>query len=197
MVDFSSLFGITYVLLWVLVISESVLMFVLLRTIGHLLLAEQPIAVREGVPVGRQLPDVEARTADGHRSLHSLLPGKPYTAVVFATPTCSYCPGAVKAVQQAVGELPWLGATVLVRAAELDGYAQIDEWGHVGMITSTAARKLNVNATPFVMIVDDTGKVIAKSVVNGAGHLSDLLATTEATMTNSDSRVHLAGTKRV
>ncbi len=187
MIDLGSLFGITYVLLWVLVLSETVLLFVLLKTIGHLLLAERPIADREGIPIGKPLPNIETRTMDGNVSLHTLLPETPYTAVLFATPTCSLCPGAIKAVQAAVSELPWLGATVLVHAAELDGYAHVNDWGTAGVIDAEAARQLNVRATPFVMVVDDTSKVVAKGVVNDEDHLTNLLTTTTRNMANAGS----------
>jgi hypothetical protein len=181
----NSLFGVSYLLLWIMVIGESVLLFVLLRTIGHLLLANQPIGAREGVPVGHRLPDVPTATVDGARPLLDLLPAKRFTAVLFATPTCGYCPGALTAIRRAVAELPWLGAAVLVRAAELDGYAQVDEWGRVATITADAAQELQLRATPFVMVVDERGTVVAKGVINDESHLTNLIDAAEKAMANS------------
>jgi hypothetical protein len=182
MVDLSSLFGVSYVLLWILVVGQSFMLFVLLRTIGHLLLNDQPIGVREGVEVGKKLPDVQATTAAGPGLLHELLPSRPYAAVVFTTPGCGYCPGAVEAVRHAVAEFPWLGATVLVRGDELNGYAEVAEWGSVATIAADAAEQLNLRATPFVMVVDGSAKVVAKGVVNDETHLATLIEATEKAM---------------
>src|SRR5215831_7669357 len=115
------LFVVSYVLLWILVVCETVMLFVLLRTLGHLFLAERPISDREGIPVGRQLPDVPTTTPDGgeNRTLRALLPKKPYTAVILVTPTCDYCHGAVQVVREAIARLRWLGATVLVEGTRL------------------------------------------------------------------------------
>lgn len=175
MPDGGSFFLTTYVLLWVLVLAESVLLFVLLRQVGQVYLAQLPVSEREGVPVGKRLPDVTATMSTGTQTLLSLVTARSYTAVILVTPTCPICHGAIDALRETAAELPWLGATVLVDGKALDAYSEVGTWGNLGLITGRAAQRLRVSATPFAFIVDNTALVVAKGVVNTTQDLHRLL----------------------
>jgi hypothetical protein len=165
----------TYVLLWVLVLAQSALLFVLLRQIGHAYLSQLPVSEREGVLVGKPLPDLPVITADGARTLFSFVTARSYSVVVLVTPTCPICREAVDALRETTAELPWLGGTVLVQGHSLDKYAAVSTWGNVGGITDKGARQLRVRATPFAFVVNNAGQVVAKGVVNTTDDLHRLL----------------------
>ena len=185
MPDSGSFFLTTYVLLWVLVLAETLLLFVLLRQIGHAYLSQLPISEREGVSVGKRLPDVSTTTSNGTRTLFSLVAAGPYTAVVLVTPTCPICHEALEALQATTAELPWLGGTVLVEGRTLDGYSDVGTWADVGTITDKTARQLRVRATPFAFIVDNAAQVVAKGIVNTTEDLHRLLEPAKNTIDNA------------
>jgi len=165
----------TYVLLWTLVLAESVLLFVLLRQVGHAYLAQLPVSEREGVPVGRRLPDVPTVTSDGAQTLSTFVTIRPYTAVVLVTPTCPICRGAIDALRATTAQLPWLGGAVLVEGTSVDRYSDVSAWGKLGLITDKTARQLQVRATPFAFVVDTEAQVVAKGIVNTVDDLQRLL----------------------
>lgn len=165
----------TYVLLWVLVVAESVMLFVLLRQLGRVFLSQLPVSEREGVQVGRRLPDIPTGTPNGTRTLFSLVTTRSYTVVVLVSPGCPICREALEALREIMRELPWLGGAVLVDGAELDGYSHVGSWGDVALIAEKAARRLKTRVTPFAFVVGSQAQVMSKGVVNTTQDLHHLL----------------------
>ena len=165
----------TYVLLWVLVAALCVMLFVLLRQLGRVFLSQLPVSEREGVQIGRQLPDIPTGTSNGTRTLFSIVTAKPYTVVVRVSPGCPVCREAIEALQETVRELPWVGGAVLVDGTALNGYSQVSSWGEVALIADKSARQLKTRVTPFAFVVGGRAQVLSKGVVNTTTDLQRLL----------------------
>jgi hypothetical protein len=170
----STLFVASYVLLWILVVGQSIMLFILLRELGRIYLSQSSSFVRDGVAQGSPLPALPIMTPDGSAGLDSLYTGARYTALLVARPDCPYCPEAADVVRQWAGQAPELGAGVVVDGRELGAYA--DKGVPAGLLDPDMARRqLRVRATPFVFVVDHRGIVLGKGVINAADHLDEVL----------------------
>jgi hypothetical protein len=170
----SSGFVVSYALLWVLVIGQSVLVFVLLRTLGQVLYSARFHPSDEGVAVGEPLPDLELATLGASARVRSLL-RRPFNVLVLAQVRCEFCEGAVRAAEAAAARLPAVAAHVLVATEELEEYSKSTHLSVVGLDRASISEKLKVQVTPFVFVTDSTATVRAKGVANDEAQLEALL----------------------
>jgi hypothetical protein len=171
----SSLFWISYGLLWVTVLVTGVLVFLLLREIGRIYLAQTPGSAREGVAVGRRLPDLRLGTTDGDVRLRALLDGADHTVVLIASSGCGLCPEAAEALGEWVRAAPALGGVVLVDGDGWESYASNAALDAAQLPAGAMNRELELSATPFAFVVDRELKVLSKGIVNNEGHIVKLL----------------------
>jgi hypothetical protein len=170
----SSLFWISYALLWVTVAVTGVLVFLLLREIGKVYLAQSSSHARDGVEVGKRLPDLRLRTADGNAQLSDLLAGADHAIVLAASSDCGLCPEAAETVGLWVGAAPALGGAVLVDGDGWESYAS-DTCAVAQLPDGALNRQLELRGTPFAYLVDRDLTVLSKGVVNHEGHIAMLL----------------------
>lgn len=179
----SPAFWASYVVLWVLVVVESLLIFALLREIGRLHLSSRESVLRDGLKVGTTLPSIVARQRDGDEvqltsSLSSL-----YTLLICSIPNCPHCVSAaavatrwVEANPGRLGAIVLLGwpSTVEVDLAEYDP----DEFDEIELLVinaDTALEELEVRVGPFVYLVDRDGLIVAKGLMTTDAELEELL----------------------
>lgn len=160
----SSAFTVSYVLLWVLVVGQSVLVFVLLRTLGQVLYASRYRPNDEGIPVGERLPELDFGRFVAR-----------FNVLVLAQVDCEYCAGAVRAAEELSARSPAFGAQVVVATEELGRYRETTRLPVVGIARDRIGGTLKARVTPFVFVTDRTGTVLGKGVVNDNTQLEALL----------------------
>ncbi|HET7128481.1 MAG TPA: hypothetical protein VFJ93_05325 [Gaiellaceae bacterium] len=163
----------SYVVLWVLVVAQSLFLFVLLRELGRVYLRDSASLHRDGVPIGQQMPNVAIEGPTGAARLRTVLRGRP-TIVVVASPSCSLCPPVIALAERWTRRVHGLGLLVLVNGETLDGYAHLAD-RVVRADSQDIATRLLVRATPFVLVLDDAAVVRAKGIVNSNRHMSVLV----------------------
>lgn len=126
----------------------------LAREIGELRLRLGPqIALEldhEGPPIGGRLDLIDRFDGEGELAL-----------AVFSSDGCPLC----RALEPS---LAWLGSDPFVSMLSFDEHADADVW--------TA---LNVPGSPYAVVLDRAGTVLAKGAFNNAGQLEGMLATGE------------------
>jgi methylamine dehydrogenase accessory protein MauD len=175
----STLFYVSYLALWLLMLAEGALIFLLYRHFGLMALGALEGVQRDGLRVGAEAPPVSAMTAEGaaatwapSRDRRSLL--------VFVAPNCGPC----AAVMPAIGRLAGAGddsldITAIVAGAPeaAAGFARkfrlpfrcLAEAGR------GAAERYRVRVTPFAFLIDEDGRILAKGLCSDAAHLQELL----------------------
>ena len=173
------LFGLTHVALWIVVVTQGVILFLLLRSVGTVFLNTGEGVSRDGVSVGTRAPDFTAIDAAGtNRSLRDYL-GR-WTVLIFASPTCQICWRLVpklrefrQAVRDQVEVLLLLRADHEVAAAYETTTAGALPVLAIG--TRGAAEKYKVRVSPFIHVLDPAGVVRAKGLVNTVENVEHLL----------------------
>lgn len=143
---------------WVLLVALTIVVVALARQVGTLHLRLGPVGAleidTEGPPLGQAPPPREARTAAGSRVTLGG-PGLP-RLVVFVSPDCAICrevlPG-VPAAARAGGQVPLVISDADAEAA------------------------YGVPGTPYVLVLDLLGVVVAKGTVNNLEQLEGLIET--------------------
>ncbi len=138
------------------VAAVGVVTVALAREIGELRLRLGPqLALEladEGPPLGRRVPLIGRFALDGDVKL---------ALAVFSSAGCPLC----RALEPA---LDWLGRDPFVSMLSFDEHADDDVW-----------RALEVPGSPYALVLDRAGTVLAKGAFNSGGQLEGMLATAE------------------
>jgi hypothetical protein len=170
----STPFLVSYAGLWLLVAIQSVMLFVLLREMGKLYLGQTESFFRDGPAIGRNLPEMSVRAKTGPVPITRLLQAD-YSMLLVASDRCAVCPSAAEIVRRWNQRSSALGATVLLAADRLGSWGKLDGLEVVCISPEDVTRHLAVRATPFLLVVDRTGRVLAKGIVNNHGHVKTML----------------------
>lgn len=171
----SALFWTSYALLWLIVPTQSLLLFILLREVGRVYLGDPASFARDGVKLGRQLPALKAVTVEGEQRLSELASGGLPTALLCASLECRQCPDTVRALARLTELRPDLAGILVIGSGELGRYASETGFKVAAVAQDDFRKRLGVRATPFMMILDHQGAVIAKGVVNDLLDMERLL----------------------
>jgi thiol-disulfide isomerase/thioredoxin len=178
--EMGTLFYVSYVALWLLVLSGGVLILLLYRHFGLMALGTVEGVQRDGLPVGEVAPPVTAVTADGTTTTWTPARGQRHL-VLFAALGCGPCAAVMPAVNRlakaANGHRIEVMAIVDGRpedAAELKRqfallFPCLAENGR------GAVDRYRVRVTPFAFVIGEDGRVLAKGLCNEAARLRDLL----------------------
>lgn len=178
----STLWIISSVALWVLVLFETTLLVLLLRALGELkqkgMFSPPDVSQLTGLAVGVQVPAFVATRQNGDTFRLEDMRGQ-RCLLAFVSPDCSACSGAIKAigsVQQEEYDL----AIVVVSSAEAqknERYAreyavQLPIWS---IPLSLAMEVYRIPGVPFVFVLDVNGVIRAKGSVNQKEQLQEVL----------------------
>lgn len=172
----SSWWAVSFVALWCVVIALAVLVVALAREVGALHLRLGPRGAleidTEGPPLGAQIPQVRGVDLGGATAVLGG-PGS-MRMILFASPSCTLCGDVLYA-------LPSLSR------ADVDGLVVGDtppdrmrDWRALGIpvISSPEAfTAYGVPGTPFAVVLDEIGRVLAKGTPNDPEQLEGLLLT--------------------
>jgi thiol-disulfide isomerase/thioredoxin len=138
------------------VLALGVATLALARELGQLRLRLGPqLALEladEGPPLGRALPLIGRFELDGDAKL---------ALAVFFSESCPLCRALEPALQ-------WLASDPFVAMLAFDEHAEADVW-----------RSLGIPGSPYALVLDRVGSVLAKGAFNSGGQLEGMLATAE------------------
>ncbi len=172
--------SVSYIVLWVLVVLLIVIVIGLARQIGTLHLRLGPRGAlemdAEGPELGDLLPPQETEAVDG--TSHTIGgPGQPQL-LLFVSPGCGVCEQVLPSVSVVarIGDLaPFVLTDVDAEETRLVyGSKRLDA---PLMPASSFLMDLSIPGTPYVVITDARGIVVAKGTVNNLEQMEGLVST--------------------
>jgi methylamine dehydrogenase accessory protein MauD len=175
----STLFYVSYVALWVLLLTMGVLVLLLYRHFGVMSLGTLEGVQRDGLPIGSVAPPISGVTAAGQDTRWEPKRGQPQL-LLFAAPDCEPCAtvlphvdGLARAVNGGLG-------IVTVVPGPRDEVARFVERYHprfpcLAEDGSGAFTRYRVRVTPFGFILGTDGRVLAKGLCGDQVRLRGLL----------------------
>lgn len=168
---------ISFVLLWIVILVEGALLFLLYRHVG-LAYAERG---QNGLSVGTHAPSILVTTIDGqHLSLESLLRNQ-VTLLIFGSLNCSTCQQVM--ADQRIKELVFnLGspAYFVINSSEfghddaIKFYYQKETAFVLATVDQSVFYDFKIKSTPYAYVFDAEGIVVASSPIARPQSLLDL-----------------------
>lgn len=176
----SGWWAISYVALWVVVISLGLLVVALARQVGvlHMRLGPRGAyeADHEGPPLGAAPEPHEARDLEGEPVMVGG-PGRPQL-LLFVSPGCPVC----REVVPSVGAVARDGGLVPIVVADSDAAEAAVSYGRLRapartVVAESLPERYQVPGTPYVVVLDEFGVVRAKGTVNNLEQMEGLVET--------------------
>lgn len=177
--------GISLALLWLVVIALVVAVFALARQIGVLYERVAPMGalmLDEGPKVGDQAPILGLTTLSGERRTIGA-PAARSELLFFLSPTCPVCKKLLPVLRGiARDEADWLQ---VVLASDGDEPRQRAFYGKAGLqefpyvLSRDLGLAFKVARLPYAVLLDESGKVRAKGLVNSREQLESLFTARE------------------
>jgi len=180
---------VSYVVLWVVVIVQAILIVEVLREIGMVRQASRararlsfPSPQEDGPPLGSRAPEFTAETINGYGSAASVLaaPGQ-RMLLVFLSPTCEGCQLVAEALNVlAAQEANRLAILVIMRSgpeAAVRAFLNLFRL-HVPVILDSGdaiTTDLHVHHAPFGLLYDSGGQLARRGLVKTEDDLAALL----------------------
>lgn len=181
---------ISFVLLWIVILVEGALLFLLYRHVG-LAYTERG---QNGLTVGIHAPTILATTIDGQRlSLESILHNQ-NTLLIFGSRNCGICQ-QVMADQRIKEAVFHLGspAYFIVNAAEfghddaMKFYYQKETAFVVATVDQSAFYDYKIKSTPYAYVLDAEGIVVASSPITRPQVLLDLWSSVDGSRADNQA----------
>lgn len=176
----SSWFVFSYMALWIFVAVSIFLWVAILRQIGLLHTRLGPTGAlqsEDGPELGTKLPVDNFVALDGsHGILHQSKP----TLVGMVQPGCSVCDSILPAFRKMSRQPhPHTGVLLVIEApdrATAETYVASKGLSAQHVVTvKDLGKSLNVSSTPFAVLVDTTGVVLSKGLINSMEHVESLI----------------------
>lgn len=173
------LVAISYLLLWALVLVNSAIILVLLKTFGSFYLGTRQGINRDGLPIGSKAPVFEGDLVAGGRMGLNDLRGK-WLVLFFAAPSCDDCYRllpSLTALRDDLGRL--LNLAIMfqgsVEEARAIPHLQGSTLPIIAIGRHGVAERYRVRVSPFVQVLDAEGVVREKGLANSRESLEHLL----------------------
>lgn len=194
----TGLFIASFVVLWVIVGILSILVLLLYRQYGSMLLSSRERLSLAGLDLHARAPDVEVvlplldpmDAATSHIRWADVAPGIHASFVLLGSSQCAVCSALIG--DKSLTNLPthwpsvrfvWLeGGPVYESRAE----SLVGDWLLARSDDESAHAALDVPATPYGYVIDASGRVRGKGLVNSGADAHDLLADAGLEETSSD-----------
>jgi methylamine dehydrogenase accessory protein MauD len=166
----------TYVLLWLLVLFQGVLLLLIFRHFGHQALGTLAAVQRDGLRVGAKAPDVEGVQPSGE-AVSWRPPGNRTALMLFAAPDCAPCHRVLPYVAGAARDAPELEVVTVVPGSREDAAKLVELVASpLSTIASDGAfEAFRVEVTPFAFVLGQDGRVLAKGLCDSPERLWRML----------------------
>jgi methylamine dehydrogenase accessory protein MauD len=168
------------VVLWILVIALVVAVFALARQIGVLYERVAPMGalmMDEGPKVGDLAPVFNLTTLAGPR-VQVGAPGAHSTLVFFVSPTCPVCKKLLPVLRSSAKvESAWLRVVLASdgdEAKQRAFYEKAELADFPYVLSAELGMAYKVGKLPFAVLIDETGRVRAKGLINSREQLESL-----------------------
>ena len=178
--------AISQILLWIVVILQGIAIFALARQIGvlHERVAPAGALINSAGPgVGEQSPRLEVHALGGNAVTvgASLAPGRALL-MLFVSSTCPICkkliPIAKNFARSERLDVLFVGDADVAEQRKLIAQFELDEHAFVnGPAVGMAYR---VDKLPYAVLLDDSGRIAAKGLVNSREHFESLIVAKES-----------------
>lgn len=168
------------VILWLLVIALVIAVFALARQIGVLYERVAPMGalmIDEGPKVGEQAPMFNLATLAGGRRVIGA-PGARSDLLFFISPTCPVCKKLLPVLRSiAADEADWLDVVLASdgdesRQRAFYERAKLQDFPYV--LSTDLGMAFKVGRLPYAVLLDETGTVKAKGLINSREQLESL-----------------------
>ncbi len=175
--------GVSYAILWILVLVLCAVVVALARQIGMLHLRLGPRGAleldEEGPPLGESPPPIEALAVSGE-TLTIGGPGEPQV-LMFVSPGCHLCEQVLPALG-AIRRSGFFEPRLITDADVFETMGGFDVKGIAAPVVPSRqiVQQFSVPGTPYVVVLDEVGVVRAKGSVNNLEQVEGLLDTARA-----------------
>jgi len=175
---------ISNMLLWIALIALAVVVLALTRQIGVLHERVAPagaLTLSGGIKAGESMPEIELATLAGEPlSTKAFAASRRGVLFFFLSPTCPVCKQLLPVVTRiAKEERAWMDLVFASDGAvRAEHEAYVEERGIAGypyVLSQELGMRLQVGKLPYAALVDETGVLVAKGLVNTREHLESLL----------------------
>lgn len=168
------------VALWLLLLTNFVLVLLLYRHFGLMSLGTLEGVQRDGLPVGDPTPVVVGIRPDGVDTEWTPSSRRP-SLLLFAAPDCGPCRDILPQVSALADAVPELELAVVTdgpvdRAKELADQISSERVTILAEDASGAFNNYRVRVTPFAFVIGQDGRVQAKGLCNDPLRVQQLLA---------------------
>ncbi|MGH2619929.1 MAG: peroxiredoxin family protein [Anaerolineales bacterium] len=184
----------SFVLLWIVIAIEGVLLLLLYRHTA-LVLSNRLANSKAGLPTGSIAPQFNARDVDGRQQALNTLLASDRTLLLFASANCEGCHGLLNSEELALFlSTNQINSYVLVKTAEANhpNFAALSGRREGALRTmgveNSVFKEYRVDATPFAYLLDQKGKVLVSSGMVDARQLVEACSV-DARSTNEKARL--------
>lgn len=167
------------VALWLLLLTNFVLVLLLYRHFGLMSLGTLEGVQRDGLPIGDPTPVVVGIGPDGSDAEWAPSTQRP-SLLLFAAPDCGPCRDVLPYVSTLAETVPELELAVVTdgpveRAKELAGHVSSERVTILAEDASGAFNNYRVRVTPFAFVIGQDGRIQAKGLCNDPLRVQQLL----------------------
>lgn len=178
---------ISQALLWLLVVGLAVVIFALVRQIGVLHERVAPLGALmtdHAVEIGHGAPPLEVMDIKGERlTLGGAREDRRSQLLLFVSPTCPMCKkilAVARSFARSERRSLWIALVGDGERAEQERLIQEQHLqGFPYVISPVVGMTYQVGKLPYAVLIDETGIVRAKGLVNSREHLESLLVAKE------------------
>jgi methylamine dehydrogenase accessory protein MauD len=173
---------ISNIVLWVVVLGLLAVVLALTRQLGVLHERITPVGalmLNKGLTVGEQAPEMDVVDLDGtHRKVGTRSTDGKSTLLLFVSPTCPVCKSLLPVVKSSgKDERDWLNV-ILASDGNPDEHREFARANGLGgvpyVVSAPLGMTYQVSRLPFAALLDETGVLRARGLVNSREHLESL-----------------------
>ena len=166
---------ISYIVLWLIVLTLGVLVILLYRQLGIMYLGSAEGVSRDGIEKGTTAPDFSLTDQYGTPQRLSDYRGRP-VVLLFGSPHCSPCRTLMPQLHDWAAAHPEAGVVWLNAASEEESLKFVSELSATLPVApytpeSKLMDRYKVRVTPFMFLLDERGVVRAKGLANSKAGL--------------------------
>jgi methylamine dehydrogenase accessory protein MauD len=173
---------ISNIVLWVVVLALLAVVLALTRQLGVLHERITPVGalmLNKGLTVGEQAPALDVVALDGtHLKVGAPRPDGKSTLLLFVSPTCPVCKSLLPVAKSSgKDERDWLNV-ILASDGNPDEHREFVRANGLGgvpyVVSAPLGMTYQVSRLPFAALLDETGVLRARGLVNSREHLESL-----------------------
>lgn len=176
-----TIFYVSYVALWVLLLVQGILLLLVYRHFGLAALGTAEGVQRDGLPVGEIAPPIRGVTVQGEAFELIPQPGQLYL-LTFVSPTCAPCAEILPAIHQVTRVIDEVKVVLVVDGSRERVVQLIERFHPPTAVTCLAEgdtgiyRGYLVRVTPFAFMIGKDGLIRSKGLCNTTSRLRQLLS---------------------